>query len=302
MSTWELQRQWEIVRYLVYYLVEDFVPSELISGKDIIDFSAGLGDLSLYMAEHNPRSLTATSPDDFPPPTRIASHPEIKYRPAVPARSISMCFPEESCDLFVARMVFQFPTQEGHYVDVDGMLSQIYSILRPGGQLLICSHQYTELDPQLESRWPEPMESYFERLLQHHQGDKGAYLAGLVELIQTIGIPPREGSHGQTGFGLKPSMAVDSFVRAGFLIESAAELEEFTFPIGVSREILERPEYYAELAQEVFAIKAKHIQRPRFAEKYQRPEVLGEILNEINQFHPFVTIPIFSLLASKPPS
>ncbi|MBE9478666.1 MAG: hypothetical protein IMY80_01770 [Chloroflexi bacterium] len=44
MTSWELQRNWEIVRYLVYYLVEDLVSPDQISGKDIVDFSSGLHD------------------------------------------------------------------------------------------------------------------------------------------------------------------------------------------------------------------------------------------------------------------
>ncbi|NOR89484.1 MAG: hypothetical protein GQ524_04440, partial [Anaerolineales bacterium] len=66
VTSWELQRNWEIVRYLVYYLVEDLVSPDQISGKDIIDFSSGLGDLSEYIYSHNPKSLIATSPDDVP--------------------------------------------------------------------------------------------------------------------------------------------------------------------------------------------------------------------------------------------
>ena len=53
MTTWELYRNWDVVRYLVYYLVEDLVPPEFISGKDVIDFSSGLGDLSAYIAENS---------------------------------------------------------------------------------------------------------------------------------------------------------------------------------------------------------------------------------------------------------
>lgn len=298
MATWELQRRWETVRYLVYYLVENLVPPALIPGADIIDFSSGLGDLSAYMAAHDPRSLTATSPEASDPPPHLpvnASHLE-----DVPADQIAARLPAASADLFVARMVFQFPTVEDHHIDMDGMLAQVYQVLRPGGRLIICSHQYTELDPHIEAAWPEPVDAYFERLLAAHHGAHHDYLAGLIELIQTIGIPPREGSHGQTGFGLKPSMAIDSFVRAGFRIERAAELEEFTFPIGLSRELAERSDYYAELAEKVFAIKERHIQRPAFADKYQRPQVLRAILTEINQMHPFVTIPIFSIQAIKP--
>jgi SAM-dependent methyltransferase len=298
MATWELQRRWETVRYLVYYLVENLVPPELIPGVDIIDFSCGLGDLSAYMAAHGPASLIATSPEATTPPPYLptsATHLE-----DVPADRIAERLPAASADLFVARMVFQFPTVEDHHIDMDGMLAQVYRVLRPGGRLIICSHQYTELDPHLEAAWPEPVETYFERLLATHDGPHHDYLAGLIELIQTIGIPPREGSHGQTGFGLKPSMAIDSFLQAGFQIERTAELEEFTFPIGLSREMAKRPEYYAQLAERVFATKQRHIQTPAFADKYQRPQVLRAILDELKPLHPFVTIPIFSIQACKP--
>lgn len=298
MLTWELQRRWEIVRYLVYYLVEDLVPPDLIQGKDVIDFSAGLGDLSAYMAEQAPRTLIATSPDQAPRPPQLPA--SVQYLPDLPAERIGAQLPPDSADLFVARMVFQFPTEEEHHIDVDGMLAQIYRVLRPAGRLIIASHQYTELDPHLESTWPESVAAYFDKLLATHSGEHGDYLAGMVELIRTIGIPPREGSHGQTGFGLKASMAVDSFVRAGFQIESAAELEEFTFPVGLSREIAARETYYAELAQKVFAIKQRHIGSQAFADKYRRPQVLSAILNEINALHPFVSIPIFSIQAIKP--
>jgi SAM-dependent methyltransferase len=297
MATWELQRRWETVRYLVYYLVENLVPPKLIPGADIIDFSCGLGDLSAYMAAHDPASLIATSPEATAPPPHFpasATHLE-----GVSADQITAHLPAASADLFVARMVFQFPTVEDHHIDMDGMLAQVFQVLRPGGRLIICSHQYTELDPHLEGAWPEPVGDYFERLMSMHAGPHRDYLAGLIELIQTIGIPPREGSHGQTGFGLKPSMAIDSFLRAGFHIESTAEVEEFTFPIGLSRELAERPDDYAELAKQVFAIKQRHIQTPAFADKYQRPQVLRAILNEINSLHPFVTIPIFSIQARK---
>ena len=80
-------------------------------------------------------------------------------------------------------------------------------------------------------------------------------LNGLIELIQTIGIPPREGIHGQTGYGLKPLMTVDSFIQAGFHIERCEEIEDFTFPIGLSTEISKRSAYYEKLSKKVFSIK-----------------------------------------------
>ena len=298
-SSWELQRNWEIVRYLVYYLVEDFVPPELIPGQDVVDFSSGLGDLSLYIHQHVPKSLISTSPDDVGCPQVLQGLAGVAYMSNMHAREISTKLPPRSVDLFVARMVFQFPTSEDDRIDVDGMLSQIYALLRPGGRLVVTSHEYTQLD-DLPAHWNLTLEQYF---IQAAKGQKDAHkdrLDGLIELIREIGIPPRDGVHGQTGFGLKGLMAVDSIVRAGFQIEVAAEIEDFTFPVGITTDLQTRPDYYRDLADQVFVIKRRHILSPQFADKYQRPQVLQKLLREINALHPFVTIPIFRIQAVKP--
>lgn len=298
MTSWELQRNWEIVRYLVYYLVEDLVSPDQISGKDTVDFSSGLGDLSEYIYSHNPKSLIATSPDDVPSPAILAGKPGFRFIPNLHARMISQALAPNSVDLFVARMVFQFPTEEGDHIDVDGMLAQIFSILRPGGCLIICSHEFTQLDDHPED-WDLPLKRYLENLPAEHTGCHTSRIQGLIELIEAIGLPPREGVHGQTGFGLKALMAVDSFVQAGFKIESAAEIEDFTFPVGISQDIATRKDYYRELGRRVFAIKQARIHSPDFADKYTRPTVLKTILQAINQLHHFVTVPIFKIQAVK---
>lgn len=298
MTSWELQRNWEIVRYLVYYLVEDLVSPDQISGKDIVDFSSGLGDLSEYIYAHNPKSLIATSPDDVPSPTSLDGKTDFRFISNLPARMISEALAPNSVDLFVARMVFQFPTDEGDHIDVDGMLAQIFSTLRPGGRLIVCSHEFTQLDDHPED-WDLPLEHLHENLAMEHTGRHAARIHGLIELIEAIGLPPREGVHGQTGFGLKALMAVDSFVQAGFKIESAAEIEDFTFPVGISQDITTRKKYYRELGRRVFAIKQARILSPAFADKYTRPTVLKNILQELNQLHPFVTVPIFKIQAVK---
>ena len=143
------------------------------------------------------------------------------------------------------------------------------------------------------------MADYLENLPAEHTGRHSARIQGLIELIEAIGLPPREGVHGQTGFGLKALMAVDSFIQAGFKIESAAEIEDFTFPIGISQDIATRKDYYRELGRQVFTIKQGHIHSPAFADKYTRPTVLKNILQAINKLHPFVTVPIFKIQAAK---
>ena len=298
MSSWELQRNWDIVRYLVYYLVEDLISPELIPGKDVIDFSAGLGDLSEYIYTQAPKSLLATSPDDVSVPTNLQGRPGIAFLAKLRASQIREKIPAASADLFVARMVFQFPTEEQDHIDVDGMLTQIYDVLRPGGRLIIASHEFMLLDDPREDQ-ELSVEEYLEILPAYYGGRSAERIHGLIELIRSIGIPPREGVHGQTGFGLKGLMAIDSFVRCGFQIESAAEIEDFTFPVGISSELMQRRAYYRQLANKVFAIKRAHINCPEFADKYKRPGVLKTILKQINQLHPFVTVPIFKIQAVK---
>lgn len=298
-SSWELQRNWEIVRYLVYYLVEDFLPPALISGKDVLDFSSGLGDLSVYIHQQGPKSLISTSPDDVECPPGLQDLPRVTFIPSLQAPDIAAKLSPNSLDLFAARMVFQFPTDEADRIDVDGMLSQIIEVLRPGGRLIIASHEYTQLDDRPEN-WNLTLDAYFTEVATADSGSAAERLEGLIELIREISIPPREGVHGQTGFGLKSLMAVDSFVCAGFLIEEAAEIEDFTFPVGITTDLQTRRKYYQELAEKIFAIKRGYILSEEFADKYQRPQVLQKLLLELNALHPFVTIPIFRIQARKP--
>ena len=65
--TWERSRAWHLVRPLVYYLREDFVAPELAADADVLDFSAGLGDLSEYLVASGARSVVATRPESETP-------------------------------------------------------------------------------------------------------------------------------------------------------------------------------------------------------------------------------------------
>ncbi|MBW8010353.1 MAG: class I SAM-dependent methyltransferase [Chloroflexi bacterium] len=298
-TSWELLRDWEIIRYLVYYLIEDFVHAHLIPGKDVLDFSAGLGDLSTYIAQNQPKSLIATAPEDIEPAPALLALQEVTFLSNLPAIEISSKLPPNSVDLFLARMVFQFPTDEADRIDIDGMLAQIYTVLRPGGRIIIASHEYTELDDHPDD-WNLALEDYLREVVADRSGRHKTHLKGLIELIRAIGLPPREGIHGQTGFGLKSLMAVDSFVQAGFTIEDSAEIEDFTFPVGLTSQLLDRKDYYRDLGEKIMAIKRAHILTPEFEGKYTRPQVLQSILREINQLHSFVTIPIFRIQARKP--
>ena len=85
--------------------------------------------------------------------------------------------------------------------------------------------------------------------------------------------------------------------KAGFKIESAAEIEDFTFPMGISRDLVERRDYYVQLAEQVFDVKRSRINTTDFENKYARPALLKNILSELNQLHPFVTVPIFKIVA-----
>jgi hypothetical protein len=64
-------------------------------------------------------------------------------------------------------MGFQFPTDEKDRIDVDGMLSQIHMLLRPGGRLIMCGHEFTQLDEYPDVRGM-PFNQYLKRLSAMH--------------------------------------------------------------------------------------------------------------------------------------
>ncbi|MEX2134004.1 MAG: hypothetical protein WEB67_07665, partial [Acidimicrobiia bacterium] len=96
-NTWESARSWHQMRWLVYYLLEDLVPPEMAAGADILDFSAGLGDLSRYMVEAGARSVLATRPEPEP------GDDGVEWLTGVAAGNVVQSLGGRSFDLVVAR-------------------------------------------------------------------------------------------------------------------------------------------------------------------------------------------------------
>ena len=84
---WERQRHWPLMRPFVYYLTENFIESAWVTGKRVVDFSAGLGDLSSYMAGLGPTRLIATVPE--PELANPAPIDGVEWRPGVLASHIA---------------------------------------------------------------------------------------------------------------------------------------------------------------------------------------------------------------------
>ena len=231
------------MRNLVYYLVEDFVPPQMADGADAIDFSAGLGDLSRYLIDSGARSVVATLPEP-----EVPGAGDIDWRGGISAGQLGDAFAPASFDLATARMVFQFPTWEGDASDPDTLTEEFARILRPGGLLVLAFHEFAGFE-EGPSPGPAP--------------DVDAMLAdadsGRAALVRYLGLPPREGPSGESGFGLKVPMLVTTLQRHGFDIDTADHPEPFTFPN--LREGLAEEEL-AELGRTVMAVKRRYLAAP----------------------------------------
>lgn len=281
--SWRTETKWDILRYLVYYQIENFIPKSLIENKTIVDFSCGLGDLSEYIAQHSPKKLISTSLDsEIPKP--IEENLTIDFRSNVNASNIESTFEENSIDVFLARMVFQFPTTEGDGIDVDDILKQVNKVLKPGGRLIMSSHQFFLADTMLKE-----------------------------ELVEVLGIPPREGELGDTGYGLKPLMLMNSFAKNGFMVEECSVIEHFTFPRGLSSmyqepckgdeqysEFIElTAKYYSKLAEKVFNRKKELFATEEYQNIYTRPVVLKKLYDSVSRYRQFTSIPIQHFIVKK---
>lgn len=304
-TAWEQARDWALVRPFVYYQRDNFLPEGLVEGRDVIDFSAGLCDLSALVWSLGPRSLTATAPEEQA--HRPESLPEgVEWIAGVGADRIDETFVGGSADVILARMVIQFPTVEDHAVDVDRILDQMRGVLRKGGTVVVTTHAFFEV-PAFGPRHDnvEDHLAAVERQIEPLLGSESDFArgvaeetAGLVELVRYLGLPPREGPLGGTGFGLKIPMLVNSFVSRGFTVQAVEVIEPFTYPVGVIRRPAEDRSEVEQLGARVMAIKERYLTAPDASDPYQRPLVLEAMVDEIRGLVPVTAVPIVRLVAT----
>ncbi|MCH7668827.1 MAG: hypothetical protein IIC71_06460 [Acidobacteria bacterium] len=303
---WEHVRGWATMRSFVYYQRENFLPQGIVTGRDVVDYSAGLGDLSSYAATLGPRSLLATAPEPHAP--RPAALPQrVRWQPGVGATHISRELGTSSADVILARMVIQFPTVEQDAVDVDAILEQMHTVLRDDGSIVVTTHAHFSL-PRFEGDHSHVADHLaavgadVAPLIDDSNGfTRGVAqeTAGLIELIRYLDLPPREGPFGRTGFGLKIPMLVNSFIRAGFDITSVEVIEPFTFPIGLQAAVAAGDSDTVQLGKQVMAIKRRYLTLPAASDPYQRPHILASMIAEIRKLIPITTVPIVRVCATK---
>jgi SAM-dependent methyltransferase len=273
-TTWESARSWHLMRWLVYYLLEDLVPPEMAAGADILDFSAGLGDLSRYMSGAGARSVLATRPEE------AAGDDGVEWLTGVATGNVVERLGDRSFDLVVARMVFQFPTWEGDRADPDTMFAEFAQVIRPGGRLVVAFHEFVAIEDEPYGTEVPDVEEVL------------ATRPDLASVVRFLNLPPREGPFGQTGFGLKVPMFVNSVATNGYVIESASHVEPFTFPLRLDR--------YSDadlqaLVPEVMELKARWL--AHVADPYDRPAAIRSMLSELAPKMPHVAWPIVRIVA-----
>jgi hypothetical protein len=290
----------------VYYQRENFVPEGLVEGRDVIDYSAGLGDLSAYVSSLGPSSVIATAPEpDAPRPLLLPD--SVEWRPGVGADRIAEMLPEDSADVILARMVLQFPTMESDAVDVDDILAQMRGVLRQDGSIAMTTHAFFSL-PRFEGDHSDvddhlaAVEADVLPLLDAEDTfTRGVAreTAGLIELVRYLGLPPREGPFGRTGFGLKIPMLVNSFVGQGFAVDRVEVIEPFTFPVDLQARLAGGTELVIEMGERVMSIKRRYLTSADAADPYLRPAVLAAMIAEIRKLLPVTAVPIVRIGATK---
>lgn len=296
------------MRPFVYYLVENFAPPGLVAGAKVVDFSAGLGDLSRYLVSCDAASVIATVPE-----SSLGAAPAVdgvEWRPGVLASRIRESFSASSVDLFCARMVFQFPRWEDGRVDVDVMLDQIADVLAPGGRIVIATHAFFPLQKYPSLATEADSEALVAKLGSLATGaprdvheiltEEAQRLAGLAEMVQYLGLPPRESSAGMTGYGLRVPLLVDSFIRAGLQLEVVEDIEPFTFPLGVWERFENEQDEIRELGRDIMETKRRRLLSPEATDPYTRPGAVRAMLSQIQRRVPIVWVPIVRVVARKP--
>lgn len=294
------------MRPFLYYLVENFAPAPWVTDSRVVDFSGGLGDLSLHMLGDGPAKLSLTVPDaGLERPGGLPS--QIDWHPGVVAGGIATAFDQESIDLFCARMVFQFPRWEDERVDPDEMLRQIAEVLAPGGRAIVASHTFVPLQVYPSVRDEDDDDRLLARL--DRMASAGAIgemaevdarrVSGLVEMVRYLALPPREGAAGETGYGLKVAPLVQSFIRAGLAVEIVEDIEPFTYPLGVWERFEFEAGDVARLGAEVFELKRRHLLSQQAADPYLRPGVIRQMLRELEDKVDFVWVPIVRVVGRK---
>ncbi len=305
-DVWEHARDWSLILPFVYYQRENFIPEGLVTGRDVVDYSAGLGDLSEYVWTLSPSSLIATAPEpDAPRPPLLPD--SVVWKSGVGAGRIAAELSEASADVILARMVIQFPTVESDAVDVDDILRQMHDVLRIEGSIVATTHSFFSL-PRFEGDHSAvddhlaAVEADVIPLLDAEDAfvrGVAQETAGLIELVRYLDLPPREGPFGRTGFGLKIPMLVNSFVRQGFTVESVEVIEPFTFPIGLLGRIDEDLDLVKDLGAEVMSIKRRYLSSIDAADPYLRPSVLADMITEVRRLLPVTAVPIARVLATR---
>lgn len=277
-TTWESTRSWHLMRWLVYYLLEDLVPPPMVVGADVLDFSAGLGDLSAYMAAAGARSVVATRPE-----TKAGDpHPGVEWLTGVAAGNLVEAVGERRFDVAVARMVFQFPTWEGDRADPDTMAAEFATILRPGGRVVAAFHEFVGLEGHPHTGELPDASTVIEAN------------PGLGAVVRYLNLPPREGPLGQTGFGLKVPMFISTMAASGFMVEMADNPEPFTFPTalrGISDADLQS------LGEAVMELKSRLL--AFVPDPYDRPARIRKMLIELGDLMPHVAWPIARVVARR---
>jgi len=305
-NVWEHDRGWGLIRPFVYYQRENFLPHGIVEGCDVIDYSAGLGDLSAYAATLGPRSLVATAPEPHAP--RPAALPDsAEWRTGVGAGHISERLAANSADVVLARMVIQFPTVEKDAVDVDDILRQLHIVLRSGGTIIITTHAHFLLprfdgDHSCIDDHLRAVEADVLPLLNSEDAfirGVACETAGLIELVRYLDLPPREDPFGRTGFGLKIPMLVNSFIRSGYTITDIGVIEPFTYPVGLRTSNTVSNDEAKDLGNRVMAIKRGYLTSAAAADPYQRPRVLADMIADIRELLPVTAVPIVRVCATK---